>query len=114
MNWPLREQRQPGAVINEIIWSRFGVLYGARWREAGNNRDDWAAELAEFNPRQLAYAVDQAERNQIDWPPTLVVFKTYCKQWRPPLVPVERRIPPARSKEVSSREIAKIRTLLNL
>ena len=80
--WRTTLESDPDLLARTVgrIWVKFGNLYGARWTEAGNNRDAWALELAEFTMPAIEYAVKQSEKQFAEWPPTLATFKGFCRQ----------------------------------
>lgn len=84
---PTLRDMEPARVLEVIerLFARFADLYGARWTEAGNNRDAWARELADSTLDAIAFAVKQTEINHPEWPPTLLTFRDYSRGWVPPI-----------------------------
>lgn len=115
----LRDDPEKAARIIGHLFSRFADLYAVRWTESGNDRTAWTRELGNFDLAAIAYAVAQAEKRYLDWPPVLAVFKSLCREYVPTMderLALERKLyaDAPKDTEIARRHKGYIRARLEM
>lgn len=65
----------------EELWVRMVMVFGGKWPREYGDRDDgtWLAALRSKTPEQLAAGVQATVDSGREWPPSLALFKSWCK-----------------------------------
>ena len=78
------------------LWLRMAEIYGHRWVSSygAKPNDTWSTALGAFEFDQIKTGLNVMLEKNIEWPPTLTEFISYCKDVKRDPIHQEYQLPP--------------------
>lgn len=66
-----------------MLFDAFGKAYGHQWKQDKDALPMWQKQMKDFQPHEVAHAIDKAIKLHSDYPPTLGQFLNVLRANRP-------------------------------
>ena len=85
----------PNRKLVATLWTHLTGLYGHQWTSGHGNADDgtWAAGLSGLTGDDFARGLRACVASESEWPPSLPMFRAWCKEPGSGHAPITRALP---------------------